>query len=673
MASRRTSIDNPSSKKRRTGIDPAWSDDFSWMLPTDDGLGMICSLCRKHSRRPRKSVVGRAVWTDLPCQSITRQALVKHSQSESHVEAVKMEATLCSSRGDGGIRMAFERVVSAERKAMLGALKCMYFLNKREVPHTTNFVPLCELGKSLGALYLEDLHKSGNAHYTSERFKQELVQALAETIAKPVQEHLRASPFFSLCIDETTDVSVTKQLIVYARYLVGGIVRSSFISMLELPDGTAPSIVNAVCKLCQDLNLDMRNRFCGLGSDGASVMLGVRGGVSKLLKDKVPFLASHHCIAHRLALACGQSADEVPSLRKFKSVLDQLYRFYSNSAVRTAGLRSIQEVLDDPQLKLTQAKDVRWLSHERAVSHLRQCFKSVLLSLDKEGNERNNAEAAGLLSFIRSYDFIASLYMFSDVLPPLASLSRAFQRKDVNFTVVKPLVNGTKATIDTLLASPGEHFAQLPSVVVDLEEYGVKTPSDHQVERFKRVVYDKYLQILSTHIARRFPDVELLEAFSVFDASAIPEELELHGSHGQSALQVLTDHYGPHNVVNPEAAKSELKIFNSVVAANRELKQLPPRELMTQILSTTELKTMFPNLCKLAAIGLLLPMSTVDCERGFSALTRIKTDIRNRLSSKILNNLMTISVEGPPPEEFPYDKACDIWAAWRNRRIDVTA
>ena len=90
------------------------------------------------------------------------------------------------------------------------------------------------------------------------------------------------------------------------------------------------------------------------------------------------------------------------------------------------------------------------------------------------------------------------------------------------------------------------------------------------------------------------------------------------------------------------------------------------------MLSTTELEAMFPNLCKLDAIGLLLPMSTVDCERGFYALSRIKTDIHNHFSSKILNNLMTVSVEGPPLEDFPYDKACDIWAAWRNRRIDVT-
>ena len=138
---------------------------------------------------------------------------MKHSQSMSHVEAVKMETTLASSRVDGGIRMAFERVASAERKAMLGALKCMYFLTKRELAHTTNFVPLCELGKALGALYLKDLNRGGNAHYTSERFKQELVQALAETVATPIQDHLRSSPFFSLCIDETTDVSVTKQLI----------------------------------------------------------------------------------------------------------------------------------------------------------------------------------------------------------------------------------------------------------------------------------------------------------------------------------------------------------------------------------------------------------------------------------------------------------------------------
>ena len=98
---------------------------------------------------------------------------------------------------------------------------------------------------------------------------------------------------------------------------------------------------------------------------------------------------------------------------------------------------------------------------------------------------------------------------------------------------------------------------------------------------------------------------------------------------------MLSDHYGPHNVIHAEDAKSELKVFNTVVAANRELIQLPPHELMNKVLSTAELKVMFPNLSKLAAIGIFLPMSTVDCERGFFALSRINTNICNRLSSKI--------------------------------------
>ena len=45
-------------------------------------------------------------------------------------------------------------------------------------------------------------------------------------------------------------------------------------------------------------------------------MLGVRGEVSKLLKDKVPFLVSHQCIAHQLTLACGQSPNEILYLHK---------------------------------------------------------------------------------------------------------------------------------------------------------------------------------------------------------------------------------------------------------------------------------------------------------------------------------------------------------------------
>ena len=197
----------------------------------------------------------------------------------------------------------------------------------------------------------------------------------------------------------------------------------------------------------------------------------------------------------------------------------------------------------------------------------------------------------------------------------------------------------------TLLSTPGKHFLSLPSVLPELREYGVCQPSDNEVESFKRNVYDKYLYVLSRHITGRFPDVALIEGFGIFDPVDLPHDLTLHATHGADLLLVLTDHYGHHGIIDTEASKVELRTFNSVVASNVELKRMSPHQLMSHLLKVAELNAMFPNLAKLAAIGLLLPLSTVDCERGFSTFTRVKTNLRNRLASKTLNNLLVISIE----------------------------
>ena len=100
--------------------------------------------------------------------------------------------------------------------------------------------------------------------------------------------------------------------------------------------------------------------------------------------------------------------------------------------------------------------------------------------------------------------FVAALYMFSDVLPPLACLSRAFQKKDIDFTMVKLLVVGTKAAVDALLLNAGELFQILPAAVGGLQQ-----------------------MYLSEHITARFPDIGLLEGFEIFNPSGIPEDLSL--------------------------------------------------------------------------------------------------------------------------------------------------
>lgn len=65
---------------------------------------------------------------------------------------------------------------------------------------------------------------------------------------------------------------------------------------------------------------------------------------------------------------------------------------------------------------------------------------------------------------------------------------------------------------------------------------------------------------------------------------------------------------------------------------------------------------------------LVLPVSNVDCERGFSRQNLIKTDLRNSLKTESLSNIMMISIEGPTSESFPCEDAFKKWASVKTRR-----
>ena len=75
-------------------------------------------------------------------------------------------------------------------------------------------------------------------------------------------------------------------------------------------------------------------------------------------------------------------------------------------------LHTIQDVLGDPEINLKEAKDVRWLSHNNAVQSLRQTLTSVVASLEREAAERGEPVAIGLVKLVKTYEFIASLYLF---------------------------------------------------------------------------------------------------------------------------------------------------------------------------------------------------------------------------------------------------------------------
>ena len=64
------------------------------------------------------------------------------------------------------------------------------------------------------------------------------------------------------------------------------------------------------------------------------------------------------------------------------------------------------------------------------------------------------------------------------------------------------------------------------------------------------------------------------------------------------------------------------------------------------------------NILRLVQIMLVLPISSAVCERGFSSVNRIKSDVRSSLHTETVEDLIRISVEGPQLED--YDARQDV-------------
>ena len=196
-----------------------------------------------------------------------------------------------------------------------------YFLASEEIPHTTKYEPF--------------LNKGGNAKYTSYRTVDELLTLLGDEVKQAVVGAAKASPCIGIICDETTDLSTSKELVIYAKAIVCGEVKTHFLGLKELPcgDSDAATISKCILDTIEDYGIEVQC-VAAFGSDSASAMTGKSNGVAARLKQQQPSLVSIHCVAHRLALAVIEAANTVPSVKQFKSHLNSLFTYFHRSPKR---------------------------------------------------------------------------------------------------------------------------------------------------------------------------------------------------------------------------------------------------------------------------------------------------------------------------------------------------
>ncbi len=531
----------------------------------------------------------------------------------------------------------------------------------------------------LGVEILEKLNVGKNATYTSHHVLEDMQDAAADVIDEQLNHKLLYSPYVSVLADESTDLAVTKKLCIYARALVNFVPETLFIKNVEISDGTAVTIYKEIEKLLQEKNIIL-NKCIGLGSDGAAVMTGARGGVARLMKDKNPYLENVHCIAHRLALLMSQAANQVPYMKRYREVITSLFYYFKKSAVRTHGLQAIQEVLDCPQLKIKEVHDVRWFAFYSALETVYRSYEALCVLFSKSAEEKKDQKATGLLKDLSGFQFLATTHLLMDVIPVLTHLNLIFQKKDLDLSVIYPAIEGAKSQI--LAMQNGKRGAFLSKLMEsdNIKMYkGIEIKDTLQDRKAFEKNEKMFLRSILEEFDHRFPEetTSLIKAFSVLSLRGVnfQQEDDLV-SWGNDSIDVLCEQYGTNKAdsagtmmeahINPHETQQEWINLKALV----RLEKYPTDHMATlwKIINQYHAET-YPNLLKLAAMALVFPVHTADVERGFSSQNMVKSHYRNRLSSARLQNILLVRVEGAHWKEFDYGRALAKFRGMQKRRI----
>ncbi|KAE9522524.1 hypothetical protein AGLY_017071 [Aphis glycines] len=181
-----------------------------------------------------------------------------------------------------------------------------------------------------------------NCTMISPRIQNEITIAAGDVLVGKIVERIKKFKFFSILVDETTDLSTVEQMTVCVRYI----------------EYTSNWIIR------EDFAVISINNLRGQGYDGSANMSGKNNGAYALIKNDQPLAFYTHCFSHSLNL-CFASAKRADQL---KSVIEAFEVVTTNNSEL------------GKKMKLKELCETRWAERHDALI----IFKSLLHILSLE-------------------------------------------------------------------------------------------------------------------------------------------------------------------------------------------------------------------------------------------------------------------------------------------------
>ena len=381
--------------------------------------------------------------------------LNRHLESSAHVQALERQRQ--------GTLMDKMQVKAVEKgaSAIDPHINTAYFIGESIVSSFVNFQheiiswPLHFIAAKndlpmLKAGPLHDLLEINGVEYGTRMYREdtackEFIEHIDSALQERIKDELAQAEFISLLLDETTDNSTNKVILIFVYYVRNGIVKDAMLALRDLQgQGTAAAILKTVQCVMKDCNVGPAKVVC-LGTDGASSMIADNGFCGLFQKEVHSNVLRFHCAAHRLQLAVQDALAgklesaidyEAPApaddfhgfIEHFECTLMLIYKHFNKSSKRITAFQELMDKLKQKYRRFKKLYNVRWLSRREAILALLINHKGLLEYTEILYSAHPSDPTVEMLhKCVRDVRFLIGLHLMSKIHASLAYTSRNLQ------------------------------------------------------------------------------------------------------------------------------------------------------------------------------------------------------------------------------------------------------
>ncbi|KAL4082421.1 hypothetical protein QTP88_021317 [Uroleucon formosanum] len=465
----------------------------------------------------------------------------------------------------------------------------------------------------------------------SKSIQNDLISCISEFLINQIKNEIKQCKFYSIQIDDTTDINQKTQCSIIIRYVTD--------------------------------KSELVERFLGFHNVSED---RTAQGLPARVKEVAPNALFTHCLAHRLNLVLQHGCSINAKCRIFFANLTGIAAYFHNSTSRTNFVDTIVGK------RIPQFVQTRWSSRSKILHTIVNEWSGFInvfdcISKDPKSSSESICGAIGHFKNLKTFEFAFLALIFNDIFIYTDNLFNILQNKsfDVEFCLRK--INITYDLINKKRNEP--EFLKLFNQAVTLTKPPKATRNESNNQSNFKILFYEIIDNILMQLNTRFQDTNKLLFLQLADVTKFKE---YSCTFPVNALNNLKSTY-PNIFYNINTLKVEFEVLYSDVKYQNLLHIYD----MVKIIEQDALKDILPEAYKLFILILTIPSTSVSNERSFSCLKRIKTCSRNSISQVRLSSLSILSIEKSlinqlkKTESF-YDDVINMYSSQKDRSINLT-